>query len=207
MNCDYKISSVNKIFMRKMVKPVTNSIKEVCEEVTKTMMINSEENNKAIENLNSKFSETLNDMGIKAFCLLSCLSKITNPEYTSQFKLLKDLSSNKVNDSLINKTMPVTLYNYSLTLRDTDKKFEVNGELSKTITNKNYKIDLASLVNKKLMYEFAQETHFHEMALGNKKSTRDKSVEGLQKSPAVMVSGVSIKILTENTNELCDGLN
>ena len=43
-----------------------------------------------------------------------------NPEHISRFELIKDPDSNMVNDLLINKTMPVTLYGNSLTFRDRD---------------------------------------------------------------------------------------
>ena len=52
----------------------------------------------------------MNDRGILANYLMSPLSRITNPENSSQFKLVKDSSSNRVNDLKINKTIPVTLY-------------------------------------------------------------------------------------------------
>ena len=80
---------------------------------------------------------------------MSLLSKVINLDHTSQLKLLKDPNSNKVNDLLINKTKPVTLYNNLLTFRDTDEKFEILGDLSKLITNKNYNVDLANLSDKK----------------------------------------------------------
>ena len=57
-------------------------------------------NNKAIENINIKLLEKLNDRGILASYLMSSLTKITNPENSSQFKLVKDSSSNRVNDLL-----------------------------------------------------------------------------------------------------------
>ena len=72
----------------------------------------------------------MNDRGIKAPFLLSLSSRITNPEHTSQIKLVKDPGSNRVNDILINKTIPVTLYN-------TEKKIEIQEDLLKTITNEN----------------------------------------------------------------------
>ena len=46
------------------------------------------ENNKALENLNDKLSEKLNGTGMKASYSLSPRSEITNPEHTSQFKLV-----------------------------------------------------------------------------------------------------------------------
>ena len=137
---------------------------------------------------------------------MSPLSKITNPEHTSQFKLIKDPNSNRVNDLLINKTIPITLYNNLLTFRDTNKQFELQGDFLKMITNKNYNVDLASLSDKKLMYDFAKEMHFDTKAQGNK-STRDRTLIKLLKSPGLMVSasGVSKTIfLSENPDELCD---
>ena len=118
-------------------------------------MLTSKENNKALENLN-KLLEILNDGGIIAFYLMPPLFKITNPKISTQFKLIKDHNSNKVNDLLKENTLPVTLYNTSLTFRDTGKEFELKGDLLKMITNKNYNVDLASLSDEKLMYDFAR---------------------------------------------------
>ena len=56
------------------------------------------------------------------------------------------------------------------------------------INNKNYKLDLANLPDKKLMFKVAKEMSSHEKALGNK-STRDKSPLRLLQSPAIMASG------------------
>ena len=55
-------------------------------------MLTSKENNKAIENLHDNRLEIINDRGILASYLLSSLSKITNPENTSQFRLIKVLT-------------------------------------------------------------------------------------------------------------------
>ena len=73
------------------------------------MMKTSNKNNISLENLNDKFLEKLNDKDNLAFYLLSPLSKIANPEYTSQFKLVKYPSSNRVSALLLNKTKQVTL--------------------------------------------------------------------------------------------------
>ena len=51
----------------------------------------------------------MNDRGILASYLMSPLSKITNRENTSQFKLVKDPSSNRFNDLKIH-SIPITLY-------------------------------------------------------------------------------------------------
>ena len=79
----------------------------------------------------------MKDRGILATYLMSPSSKITDPENASQFKLVKDSNSNRVNDLKINKTKPITLYNNMLTFRDTGKDFELKREILKMITNKN----------------------------------------------------------------------
>ena len=190
--------------MRKLLEPVTKSIEDLSEEVTITMTENSVKNNQALENLNNKLLEILIDRGILASYLMSPLSKITNPENTSQFKLVKDSSSSRVNDLLIHNTIPITLYNNMLTFRETGKEFELKGDLLKMITNKNYNVDLASLQDKKLMYDFAKEVNFDLKAPGNK-STRDRTLIKLLKSTAIMASGVSKTIfLSPDPDELCD---
>ena len=149
----------------------------------------------------------MNDRRILASYLMSPLSKITNPENTTQFKLIKDSNSNRVNDLKTNKTIPITLYNNMLTFRDTGREFELK-DLSKMITNKNYNVDLASLSGKKNMYDFAKEMKFDIKAQGNK-STRDRTLVKIPKSPGLMVSasGVSKTIfLSSDPDELCDRL-
>ena len=133
----------------------------------------------------------MNDRGILATYLMSPLSKISNPENASQFKLVKDSNSNRVNDLKINKTIPITLYNNMLTFRDTGREFELKGDLLKMITNKNYNVELASLQDKELMYDFAKEMNFDTKALGNK-STRHRLLIKLLKSPGLMVSASGV---------------
>ena len=176
--------------LKKVFEPVTRSLEKTSQDITKTITESSIKNNQAIENLNNKLLEIMNDRGILASYLMSPLSKITNPENTTQFKLIKDSSSNRVNDLKINNSIPITLHNNLLTFRDTNKQFELDGDLLKMITNKNYNVDLSSLSDKKLMYDFAKEMHFDERRVGNK-STRDRKLIKLLNSPAIMASGVS----------------
>ena len=184
-----------------MFEPVTKSIKDVTEDVRKTMVETSKENDKALTNLNSKLLNITKDRGLLASDFFSPLSKITNPEHTSQFKLVKDPDSNRVNDLLINQTILVTLDNNLLLFRDTDKKLELNGDLLKIITIKNFNVDLADLPDEKIMFELGEEMYFDEKALGNE-STRDKSLIRLVKSPAIMAPGVSTIILPGYPDEL-----
>ena len=190
--------------MEKAFEPVTKSIKHVSEEVTKTMTETSIKNNQALENLNNKLLEIMNDRGILAIYLMSPLSKITKAENTTQFKLVKDSSSNRFNDLLIKNTILITLHDNLLTFRDTGKVFELK-DLLQMITNKNYNVDLASLADKKLMYDFAKEMHFDVRVIGNK-STPDRTLIKLLKSPAIMVSGISTVFLPSNADELCERL-
>ena len=190
--------------MKKVFEPVTKSLESTSQEITKTIAETSLKNNQAIENLNNKLLENMNDKGILATYLMSPLSKITNLEDASQFKLVKIPSSNKVNDLKINKTIPITLFGIILTFRDTGKKFELTGDLLEKITNSKYKVNLASLADKNLMYDFAKEMNFDLKAVG-KKSTRDRTLIKLLNSPAIMASGVSKTIfLSSDPNELCD---
>ena len=108
----------------------------------------------------------------------------------------------------INKTIPITLYGNILTFRDTGKQFELKGDLLEMITNSKFNVDLASLSDNKLMYNFANEMHFDLKASGNK-STRDRRLIKLFNSPGLMVSssGLSKTIfLSSDPNELCDRL-
>ena len=194
--------------MKKVFEPVTKSLENTSENLTKAISESSKENNLLLENANNKLLEIMNDRGILATYLMSPLSKITNPENTTQFKLIKDSTSNRVNDLKINNSIPITLYNNLLTFRDTNKQFELKGDLLKMITNKNYNVNHASLSDKKLMYDFAKEMHFDERRVGNK-STRDRTLIKLLNSPGLMVSasGVSkTRFLSSDPNELCDRL-
>ena len=67
-------------------------------------MESSISNNKSLGKFINKLSEILIDRGILAFYLLSALSKITNQEFTSQFRLVKDLKSDRFKDLLRNET-------------------------------------------------------------------------------------------------------
>ena len=152
--------------MRKVFEPVTQSLENTSENLTKVITESSTKNNQAKENLNNKLLEIMNDRGILASYLMSLLSKKTNPENSSQFKLVKDSSSKRVNDLKIHNSIPITFCGNMLNFRDTNKQFELKGDLLEMITNSKYNNNLASLQDKKLMYDFAKEMHF------DKKSSR-----------------------------------
>ena len=60
---------------------------------------------------------------------MSPLSKMTNPENITQFKIVNDFSSNRVNELLILNTIPITLHDNLLTIRDTGKEVDIKGAL------------------------------------------------------------------------------
>ena len=84
--------------MKKVFEPVTKSLESTSQDTTKTISEITMRNNQAIENLNNKLLEIMNDRGIVTTYLMSPLSKITNPENLSRFKLVEDSNSNRVND-------------------------------------------------------------------------------------------------------------
>ena len=145
----------------------------------------------------------MNDRGIIASFSLYPSSKITSPENASYFKLVKDFSSNRVNDLFMHITIPITLHDDLLTIRDSNNEFKLKGDPLKMIININYSVDLASLVDKKFLYDFAKEMYFHVRALGSK-STRDRTLIKILKSPGLMISasGISNTIISPS-DELC----
>ena len=137
--------------MKKVFEPVTKSLENTSQDITKTITETSIKNNRAIENLNNNLLEIMNDRGILATYLMSPSSKNNNPKTSSQFKLVKDSNLNRVKDLKRNKTKTITLYNNLSTFCDTGKEFGLKGDLLKMITNNNYNVDLASLQDEKLM--------------------------------------------------------
>ena len=134
--------------MKKVFEPVTKSLANTSQDITKTIAETSLKNNQAIAKLDNKLLEIMNDRGIITSYLLSPLAKIFIPENSTQFNLINDSTSHRVNDLKINNSIPITLYNNKLTFRDTGKEFELKGNLLKMITNKNYNVDHASLSEK-----------------------------------------------------------
>ena len=95
-----------------------------------------------------------------------------------------------------------------MTFHDTGREFELKGDLLKMISKNNFNVDLASLSDKKLMFDFAKEMNFDLKAVG-KKYTRDKTLIKLLKSPGLMISASSVSktiFLSSNPDELCERL-
>ena len=61
---------------------------------------------------------------------------------------------------LIQNTFPITQYDNLLTFCDTGEVFELKRDFLKMITKKNFKVDLASSSNNKIVNDFAKELYF-----------------------------------------------
>ena len=96
-----------------------------------------------------------------------------------------------------------------LNFRDTGREIELKGALLNMKTKRNYNVDLASLSDKKSMYDFANKMYFDVKVPGNK-STRDWTLVRLPKSPGLWISDSDISntlLLPSDPNKLCNRLN
>ena len=192
--------------MTKVFEPLTDTLKKTSENISKSITENSINNNKAIEKLNEKIVELMNDKGLIAPYLASSLVNLFKPENKSQFRLRKDPNSTKMNDFLIHGNIPVTLFSNMITFRDSNKSFRLEGYLLKLITNYKFNADHSSPQDKKLIYEFAKEMNYDIKSTG-RPSTRHTSIINILESPAILASGISKTIiLSSDPNELCDRL-
>ena len=95
----------------------------------------------------------MNDKGVIAPCLPSSLVNLFKLENKGQLNLLKDPISTRMKGFLINTTIPVTLYGNLLVFRDSNKFFNSDGELLKTMTNYDSNVSHSNPQDQKLIYE------------------------------------------------------
>ena len=192
--------------MIKVFEPLTNTLKKASENITKAVTETSVDNIKAIENLNEKILELMNDKGMIAPYLASSLLEVFKKDNKSQFRLRKDPNSTKMNDFLIHGTVPVTIFSNMIVFRDINKSFRLEGDLLKVIKNYKFNVDHSSPQDKRLIYEFAKAMNYDVKSTG-RPSTRHNSMVRLLDRPAIMASGFSKTIiLSSDPNELCDRL-
>ena len=160
--------------MKKVFEPMTEVIKN-----TSSITQSSIKNNKALQNMNEKFLELMNEKGMIAPYLASSLVNLFKPESKSQLRKLKDLNSTKFNDFLLNGGTPVTNYSNILTFRDSNKSFKLDGDLLETMTNFDFNVGLSS-PNQKVIYEFGKEMNFIIKQKG-RKSDRERNLIKLLK--------------------------
>ena len=192
--------------INKFFKPMTDELKNTSEKITKTLTENSINNNKAIENLNEKILELMDEKGMIASYLASSLVEVFKKDNKSQFRLRKDPNSTKLNDFLIHGTIPVTIFSNMIAFRDSNKSFRLEGDLLKVITNYKFNVDHSNPQDKKLIYQFAKEMKYDIKSTG-RPSVRHNSMVRLLDQPAIMASGFSKTIiLSSDPNELCERL-
>ena len=192
--------------INKFFKPMTDELKNTSEKITRTLTENSINNNKAIENLNEKILELMNEQGMIASYLVSSLVEVFKKDNKSQFRLRKDPNSTKLNDFLIHGTIPVAIFSNMIVFRDSNKSFRLEGDLLKVITNYKFNVDHSNPQDKKLIYQFAKEMKYDTKSTG-RPSVRHNSMVKLLDQPAIMASGFSKTIiLSSDPNELCDRL-
>ena len=103
---------------------------------------------------------------------------------------------------LIHNSIPITLHDNLLTFRDIGKIFDLKADLLKMIPNNKLNVNLASLLDEKVMYDFAKEMNLDVKGPGNK-SIPDRILIKLLKSPTLMASGISEIVLPSDLDELC----
>ena len=186
---------------KKLIKPMTDAFKDTSDNLTKTITEKSINNNKAIENINVRILEMINDKAWIAPYLVASLVSLFKPENKSQFRFKKYLNSSKMNGFLINEGIPLTLFSNMITFRDSNNSFKLDGDLLETITNYDFNVSHSNPKDQKLIYEFGKEMTFNIKQKG-RKSDRDKSLIKLLKSPAIMASGIpNIIILSSDPDE------
>ena len=192
--------------MTKVFEPVTNTLKQTSENITKFITETSIKNNKSIENLNEKVLELMNDNGLIAPYLASPLVEVFKSDNKSHFRLRKDPDSTKMNDFLIHGKIQVTIFSNMITFRDSNKTFKLEGDLLKVLTNHKFNVDHSNQQDRKIIYEFAKEMNYDTKSVGRPSVRHDLMIRLLDK-PAIMASGVSKTIfLSSDPNELCDRL-
>ena len=189
--------------MKKVYEPLTDTIKNVSENISKTLTESSIKNNKAIENLNEKVLESMNDKGLVDSSLLEVLKS----DNKGQFRLIKDPNSIKTNDFLFNEYAPVTIFNNMLIFRETNKIFKLEGDLLKVISNNKFNVDHSNQQNREIIREFAKEMKYNTGKNKGRPPVRHKSMIRLLNQPPITASGFTKTIiLSSDPDELCKRL-
>ena len=192
--------------MTKVFEPLTDTLKKTSENITKTLTENSINNNKAIENLNEKILELMNDKGMISPHLTTSLVEVFKKGNKSQFRLRKDPNSTKLNDFLIHGNILVTIFSNMITFRDSKKTFRLEGDLLKVITNYKFNVDHSNQQDRKIIYELGKKMNYDTKSTG-RPSVRHNSMIRLLDQPAIMASEFSKTIiLSSDPYELCDTL-
>ena len=58
-----------------------------------------------------------------------------------------------MNDFLMNAGIPVSVYDNMVTFRDSNRSFELDGDLLETMTNYDFNVSISNPQDRKLLYE------------------------------------------------------
>ena len=188
--------------LQEVYEPVTKTNKNVSENISKTLTESSINNNKAIENLNEKVLESMNDKGL----IDSSILEVIKSDNKGQFTLIKDPNTTKPNDLLINEKVPVTIFNNMLTFRDTNKVFKLEGDLYKVITDYNINVDHSNKQNRQIINEFGREMKYKLKTKGRPSIRHNSMIRLLNQSPITGSGFTKTIILSSDPDELCNRL-
>ena len=188
--------------LKKVIEPVTYTIKNASQNISKTLTESSINNNKTIENLNEKVLESMNDKGL----IDSSLIEILKSDNKGQFRLIKDPNSTKPNDFSIDEKVPVTIFNNMLTFRNNNKKvFKLEGDLLEVMSNNKFNVDRSNKQNREIFREFAKEMKYNLVKNKGRPPVRHKSMIRLPNQPPTTASGYTKTIiLSSNPDEFCN---
>ena len=176
--------------LEEVYEPLTKTIKNVSENISKTSTESSINNNKTIEYLNEKVLESMSDKGL----IDSSLIEVLKSDNKGQFRLIKDPNSTKPNDFLINEKVPVTIFNNMLTFRDSNKIFKLEGDFYKVITDYKFNVDRSNKQNRQIIYEFGKGMKYKLKNKG-RPSIRHNSMIRLLNQPPITASGFTKTII------------
>ena len=144
----------------KLIKPLTDAIRNISEKLTKTITETSIKNNEALEILIEKLLEILTDKGMIAPYLSSSLVNLFKPENKSQFRLIRDFNSTKMIVIFVQGNIPVTLYSKMSTFRDSNECFKLGRVLLKTMKNCKCNVSPSNPQDRKIFREFPEKVNF-----------------------------------------------
>ena len=144
----------------------------------------------------------MNDKGL----IDSSRIEVLKSDNKGQFRLIKDLNSNKPNDFLVIEKVPVTIFINMLTFRDTNKVFKLEGDLYKVITDYKFNVDNSNKQNRQINYEFGKERKYKLKNKGRPSIRHNSMIRLPNQSPITASRFTKTTILSSDPDELCNRL-
>ena len=87
--------------------------------------------------------------------------------------------------------------------RDSNKSFNLDRNLLKTITNYDFNVARSNPQDQQLIHQFGKEEKF-DITQKERKNNNDISLIKLLKSPPIMASGISTSFSPQDPDKLCE---